>query len=103
MPSQVTWPIYLTDRYGHTIYMTEERWRHVKRHDGMSEALPKILSTLRTSKRRQDEPFSNVFRYEKSFPRLPFGYKSVVVVVKFEHDFFDAAKENNFVLTAYMN
>jgi hypothetical protein len=42
MEPQITWPIYITDRYGHTIYMTEERWRHAKRHRGMSdEILPK--------------------------------------------------------------
>ncbi len=103
MQAQITWPIYLTDRYGHVIYMTEERWRHAKRHRGMSdEILPKVLTTLRESKRRQEEPFSDVFRYEKSFHRLPRGYKSVVVVVKFEFDPFNVYKENNFVMTAYM-
>jgi hypothetical protein len=56
MPSQITWPIYVTDRYGHTIYMTEERWRHAKRHRGMSdEILPKVLTTLRESKRHRDK------------------------------------------------
>jgi len=90
-------------RYGRTIYMTEERWRHAKRHYGMSDTiLPLVLSTLRTSKRRQDEPFSDVFRYEKTFPRLPLGYMKVIVVVKFEFDNFNADRENNFVLTAYM-
>ena len=100
----MTWPVYVTDRYGHTIYMTEERWRHAKRHRGMSEELlPKVLSTLRESKRRQDEPFSDVFRYEKSFRGLPLGYQKVIVVVKFEFDLFKADQENNFVVTAYLH
>lgn len=104
MLSQVAWPIYVTDRYGHTIYMTEERWRHAKRHRGMSnDMLPKVLSMLRESKRRQDEPFSDVFRYEKPFRGLPLGYKKVIVVVKFEFDSFKAYHENNFVMTAYLH
>jgi len=99
----MTWPIEVADRYGHTIYMTEERWRHAKRHRGMSDdILPKALTTLRESKRRPDEPFSDVFRYEKPFHRLPLGYKSVVVIVKFEFALFNTYKENNFVMTAYM-
>jgi len=64
--------------------------------------LSKVLSTLRTSKRRQDKYQVDVFNYEKSVPLLPFGYRKVVVVVKFAFDPFDVTKENNFVLTAYM-
>jgi hypothetical protein len=83
--------------------MTEERWRHAKRHRGMSDAvLTKVLSTLRTSKRHQDKYQLDVFNYEKSFPFLPIGYSRVTVVVKFAFDSIDVTKENNFVLTAYL-
>jgi len=103
MESQMTWPIYVTDRYGHTIYMTEERWRHAKLHPGMDDSiLPKALSTLRTSKRRLDRLYSQVFIYQKGFPNLPLGNRQVVVAVKFEFDPLDGDKENNFVLTAYL-
>ncbi|NUM73152.1 hypothetical protein HUU40_02210 [candidate division KSB1 bacterium] len=100
----MTWPVYVADRYGHMIYMTAERWRHAKRHRGMNdEILPKVLSTLRESRRRQEEPFSDVFRYEKPFRGLPLGYKKIIVVVKFEFDPSNVYHENNFVMTAYLH
>jgi hypothetical protein len=103
MQQQITWPIYVTDRYGHTIYMTEERWRHAKLHPGMDDSiLPKVLSTLRTSKRRLDGLFSQVFIYQKAFTNLPLGNRKVVVAVKFEFDPGNVAKENNFVVTVYL-
>lgn len=103
MLSQVTWPIYVTDRYGHTIYMTEERWHHAKRHPGMSDAiLPLVLATLRTSKRRRDKFDPQVFIYERSFPNLPLGNKKMAVAVKFEPAPSNPNRENNFALTAYL-
>ncbi len=99
----MTWPIEVTDRYGHTIYMTEERWRHAKRHRGMSDdILPKVLATLRESKRRRDKYQFDVFNYEKSFHTLPLGYHKVFIVVKSALNKFDLTKENNFVLSAYL-
>ncbi|MGH7454625.1 MAG: hypothetical protein ACRENG_24940 [bacterium] len=83
--------------------MAEERWRHAKRHRGMSdEILPKVLTTLRESKCHQDKYQFDVFNYEKSFRSLPLGYRKVLVVVKFAFDQFELTKENNFVLSAYL-
>lgn len=103
MAAQVTWPIFVTDRYGHTIYMTEERWRHAKRHPGMSNVILSLaLATLRVGKRHRDEFDPHVFVYERPYPNLPLGNRKVAVAVKFEFVPGGLSHENNFVLTAYL-
>ncbi len=96
-------PIRVRDRYGHSIYLTTERWEHALEHPGMSSRLlDNVLSTLRTGRRRQDrmDPFK--FFYKKAFANLPIGYTHVVVVVKFGWRADKPSVANNFVLTAYL-
>lgn len=44
------------DRYGNTIYLTDERWQHiVRRHPVLQGFKNEVLKTLRSGKREQDD------------------------------------------------
>ena len=93
------------DRFGHEIYMTEERWQHALDHEWMSEALLETtLKTIRHGRRRQEALAPNKYRYYRVFDDLPGENNYVVVVVKFGFRLSEAEQivPNNFVLTAYL-
>lgn len=92
------------DRYGHEIYLTDERWNHiVDRHPSMIGYRDHLLATLRTGRRRQDPLDPSMFKYYAPFTDLEHHYNHIVAVVKFiEREMADAiTRPNNFVLTAY--
>lgn len=100
---EITWPIYIRDKKGREIYLTEERWKHALRHTGMSDALlPKVLTTVRTGKRTVDAYDPGKFKYIRFFRELPSSFSHIVVVVKFGIMPQHPDNENNFVLTAYV-
>lgn len=100
---KISWPIYIRDKEGREIYLTEERWKHALRHTGMSEALlPKVLATVRTGNRKADQYDPAKFKYGRSFRELPSDFTHLIVVVKFGIMPQHPDKENNFVLTAYL-
>ncbi len=73
------------DRFGHEIYMTEERWQHALDHEWMSEALLEtVLRAIRRGRRRQEALAPNKYRYYHAFDNLAGGNNYVVVVVKFD-------------------
>ena len=97
------WPLYVQDRDGRTIYLTQERWEHALEHPGMSDrVLDKVLSTLRSGRRKQDHLDPAKFFYKKIFTDLPLRYHHVIVVVKFGWQWDNPSVANNFVLTAYL-
>jgi len=64
MPSRWT----VQDRYGNNIYLTEERWIHIKDNDNhpeMTDCEDQLVETLRFGKRKQDSLNPNKFRYSK--------------------------------------
>ena len=43
-----SWPIYVQDRAGHNIYLTEERWQYALEHPQMRHnLLDAVLATVR--------------------------------------------------------
>jgi hypothetical protein len=99
---QGSWPIFVQDRWGHTIYLTWERWEHALGHPGMHDGLlEQVLETLRKSGRKQDKYSPSKFKYTYRFADLPMDYTHVEVIVKFGWQ-GDPAVMNNFVLTAYL-
>jgi hypothetical protein len=47
------WPIFVQDREGRQIYLTQERWEHALDHPGMHEGLlVSVLETLRQARRK---------------------------------------------------
>lgn len=103
MTGDKNWPIYIQDKEGRVIYLSKERWKHALRHTGMSEALlPKVLTTVKTGKRKVDIYDPNKYKYIRSFRELPSGFTHLIVVVKFSLMPEHPGEENNFVLTAYL-
>ena len=44
----------VTDKWGNRIELTDERWQHiVERHWELKHSLDKVLSTVRTGRRKQ--------------------------------------------------
>lgn len=86
------------DRYGNTIYLTDERWQHiVKAHYQLKGRRAEVVSTIRSGKRRQDPAVLDKFYYKKRVHFLDrFSAIEVVVLFRWQKD-----QTNNFVVTAY--
>ena len=101
--SEQYWPIWVHDKSGRRIYITEERWQHALDHPGMHVGLlGALLQTIRSGQKRQDAYDPTKYKYSKPFPNLPGNYTHLVVVVKFGLTRDAPVRENNFVLTAYL-
>ena len=77
----------VTDRSGNSIYLTDERWRHIMdddNHPEMDGYRDRVLDVLRRGRRRYDDLNPN---------------NMIVVIVKFGFDI--EGRPNNFVLTSY--
>lgn len=88
------------DRYGHWIYLTEERWQHIcDRHPEMEGYRGHVLDTVSRGGRSQDSVRPYVYLYNLDYLDLPLGNTTVIVVVRFGYN--RNGSENNFALTAY--
>lgn len=90
----------IQDRYGNSIYLTEERWKHiVKYHPQLISYRDEVLRTVRSGKRRQDLLWPDKFYYYRR-PAKSLGgrFTSIEVVVLFR---WRNGHPNNFVVTAY--
>ncbi len=84
----------VTDRWGNRIELTDERWQHiVEHHWELTHSLDKVLSTVRTGRRKQSLMAPHKYTYYKDFEDLPNNYTRIVVIVKLIR--------NNFIITAY--
>ncbi len=94
----------VSDRYGNTIYLTEERWQHILASRPELEALlNEFLGTLRTGHRTQDTLIPNEYRYTKRFDALLPENNHLVAVVIFKTLFDENGNSivNNFVVTGW--
>jgi len=94
------------DRYGHLIYLTNERWEHIispANHPEMEGYCDHLKEVIRTGKRRQDALDPRKYRYVQRFGDLTEDNNWIVAVVRFKFDVGETGMtiENNFVLTAY--
>jgi len=90
----------VSDRYGSTIYITEERWKHIlDRHEELTGHLDDLLDTLRYGQRRQEALEPQKYRYRRAYNDLIYGYNHIIAVVVFHFD--DTGVPNNFVTTAW--
>ncbi|MBV7335267.1 hypothetical protein KFU94_44910 [Chloroflexi bacterium TSY] len=65
LPTDYSWPIFVEDRRGRTIYMTWERWEHALGHPGMDDnLLEAILETIKQGSRKQDKYITLFLRNE---------------------------------------
>ncbi len=94
------------DKYGNTIYLTEERWRHIlESRPELEPYLELFLQVLRTGRRQQDPLLANEYRYYKRFDELLPENNHLIVVVVFKKQPDDNGKyiANNFVVTGWAN
>ncbi|MDH4137982.1 MAG: hypothetical protein OEW09_14880 [Anaerolineae bacterium] len=92
------------DRYGNTIYFTEERWQHIlESRPELEPHFSKFLETLRTGRRKQDPLIPNEYRYYQRFDQLlpENNYVVVIVVFKTRLDEQGQYVPNNFVVTGW--
>lgn len=92
------------DRFGNTVYFTEERWRHILESRPELEPLfDQFLDTLRPGRRQQDSLVPNEYRYFKRFDEMLPENNHLVVVVVFKTRLNEQGNyvPNNFVLTGW--
>ena len=92
------------DRFGNTVYFTEERWRHIlESRPELEPLLDQFLDTLRTGRRQQDSLVPNEYRYFKRFDEMLPENNHLVVVVVFKTRLNEQGNyvPNNFVLTGW--
>ncbi len=94
------------DRYGNSIYLTEERWKHITailNHPEMEKYEEYLKKAIQTGRRRQEPLNPCKYRYQHFFENLPDFANSVVVIVLFGFDIKEdgTASSNNFVATAF--
>jgi len=92
------------DRYGNTIYLTEERWNHIlESRPDMEPLLEQFLETIRTGRRRQEALIPNEYRYYKQFDELLPENSHLIAKVVFKTQIDESGKyvPNNFVITGW--
>jgi len=91
------------DKWGHEIYLTDERWQHIMtRHPDMVGCRAQLLLTLQTGEREEKPYGSGKYFYWKKFRHLRPGRAKITVIVKFEmRKHGTSLLPNNFVTTAY--
>ena len=82
------------DRWGNTIELTDERWRHIVTwHPDLADCVDEVLTTVKLGRRRQDAVEPTKYRFYRRTDRLVPDYSHIVVIVKLA--------DRRFVLTAY--
>jgi hypothetical protein len=99
-----TWTVQ--DRYGNTIYFTEERWRHIlESRPELEPHFNQFLETLQTGRRRQDTLIPNKYRYYRRYNDLWPENNHLVIIVVFQTKIDEHGQyvPNNFVVTGWAN
>ncbi|MBM4423506.1 MAG: hypothetical protein FJ030_08950 [Chloroflexi bacterium] len=95
------------DRDGNSIYLTEERWRHItdaENHPEIAEYEGHLQKTLQKGRRRQEPLNPRKYRYSHPFDDLPDDFNHVVAIALFGFDVNEQGETapNNFVATAFL-
>jgi hypothetical protein len=102
MSSGIRWTI--TARYGNSIYLTDERWKHIiepLNHPEMVDYEEQLKDIIRSEQRRQDPLNPQKFRYTMAFDQLAEYNSHIVAIVLYR--FREQGEEivsNNYVVTA---
>ena len=92
------------DRYGNTIYLTEERWNHIlESRPELEPFLELFLDTIRMGRRREEALIPNEYRYYKQYDELLPGNNHLIVKVVFKTRLDETGSyiPNNFVVTGW--
>ena len=94
------------DRYGHDIYLTDERWEHIIEpinHPEMSAYEEHLRETIQSGKRNQDSLSPQKYRYVKAFDDLAEDNTHIIAIVLFGFSEGPGGEPvpNNYIVTAY--
>jgi hypothetical protein len=94
------------DRYGNSIYLSQERWAHIiaeTNHPEMEAYEEYLQTTLRKGRRKQELLNPRKYRYYHTFGDLPDDVNHVVAIVLFGFDVDQEGQTvpNNHVVTAF--
>lgn len=94
------------DRYGNSIYLTQERWEHIIEsinHPEMEDHEGELKETVRIGVRKQDSLNPQKYRYSKEFGNLPSSNTHIVAIVLFglHESEIGEIESNNYIVTAY--
>lgn len=95
------------DREGNSIYLSEERWRHIidaANHPEMTEHEDHLKTAIQKGRRRQEPLNPRKYRYAHSFDDLPEDFNHAVAIALFGLDIDENGETvpNNFVATAFL-
>jgi len=104
MTSPIRWRVQ--DRYGNSIYLTQERWEHIidpLNHPEMEGYEESLKETVQSGIRKQDSLNPQKYRYSKEFENLPADNTHIVAIVLFrlQERGIGEIESNNFIVTAY--
>lgn len=104
-PTGIRWTVQ--DRYGHTIYLTQERWEHIiapLNHPEVAPCEAQLRETIQRGSRKQDALNPHKYRYTRPFSQLPAENTHVVAIVFFQFRASEtgALLPNNYIVTAYL-
>ena len=94
------------DRYGNSIYLTQERWEHIideRNHPEMVDYEEYLKTTIQKGRRRQEPLNPRKYRYFHFFDDLSDDVNHIVAIVLFGFDVDEQEQmvPNNFVATAF--
>lgn len=104
MIEPIRWTIQ--DKYGNSIYLTQERWEHIIdpiNHPEMGFYEEELKETVQSGTRKQDSLNPQKYRYSKGFDNLPADNTHIVAIVLFrlQESGTGEIESNNFIITAY--
>jgi len=104
MTSPIRWTI--KDKYGNSVYLTQERWEHIIEsinHPEIKNYEAELQATIKTGAHKQDTLNPQKYRYSKEFSALPADNTHIVAVAlfKFRESDVGEIESNNFIVTAY--
>ncbi len=92
------------DRYGHEIYLTQERWNHIiDSHPDLDGHREAVLDTVRKGRREQDAILPDKYTYIRRYDEVS-GFNCIVVKVLFRTKIDAAGKSqpSNYIVTAWL-
>jgi hypothetical protein len=104
MTSPIRWRVQ--DRFGNSIYLTQERWEHFVdplNHPEMEGYEEELKETVQSGTRKQVSLNPQKYRYSKEFDNLPADNTHIVAIVLFrlQERGVGEIESNNFIVTAY--
>jgi len=96
----------VSDKYGNTIYLSQERWEHIINdinHPEMDDYENHLKKTIQSGNRKQDSLNANKYRYVKPFVDLHDTNTHIIAIVlfRFTTDNLGELIQNNYIVTAY--